>query len=162
MKMLAAVLTLAVGLGLVMAGESGSARAAEWHHFSNPAKEQRYQTLLGNLRCLVCQDESLAESSASLAADLRAEVYQMMKNGESNAEIKQYLVNRYGDYVLYKPPLDYRTYALWFGPFALVALGGVILVVSIRRRSHEPVAEISPEERARLEELLGGRERNRK
>ena len=131
-----------------------------WHHFDNPKTEQRYQTLLEGLRCLVCQDESLADSNADLAADLRGEIYQMMKGGKTNAQIKQYLIDRYGDYVLFKPPLDYRTYALWFGPFVLVALGLVVLVWSIRQRSRQRSTAISEQERARIDELLRATERN--
>ncbi|HYW91541.1 MAG TPA: cytochrome c-type biogenesis protein [Gammaproteobacteria bacterium] len=152
---------LAVLVAVPVAAEPAQSGAG-WHHFDNPAKEQRYQNLLGNLRCLVCQDESLLDSNADLAADLRAQIFLMMKSGESNAQIKQYLTNRYGDYVLFKPPLDYRTYALWFGPFALALLGLVVLVWSIRHRSRERAAAVSDEERARIDELLRATERNDK
>ena len=152
------LLVIVAWVSLARAGEPAQ-QGQRWHHFSNPALENRYQNLLGTLRCLVCQDESLADSNAGLAADLRGEIFQMMKSGKSNQQIKQYLVDRYGDYVLFKPPLDPRTYLLWFGPFILVALGLLVLVWSVRSRSRARNQEINDEERARIEALLKKEER---
>lgn len=89
----------------------------------NEAERQRYQALLHELRCVVCQNQSIAESNAPLAQDLREQVATQMNEGRSNAEIRSYLTDRYGDFVLYKPPLRGRTVALWIGPFVLLALG---------------------------------------
>lgn len=102
--------------------------------FQNHAQEVRFQNLTKQLRCLVCQNENLADSNADLARDLRLEVFQLMQQGKSDAQIKAYLVARYGDFVLYKPPLKPGTWLLWFGPAAIVLAGGVVVVIAIRRR----------------------------
>ncbi len=88
--------------------------------FSNTAQEQQYKQLIEELRCLVCQNQSLADSSADLAQDLRNEIFQMIVDGKSDKEIINFLVARYGDFVLYKPPLNPSTLLLWFGPFILL------------------------------------------
>lgn len=101
---------------------------ADWEapaHWTQ-AQRDRYHDLLGELRCLVCQNESLASSSASLAGDLRVQVQDMIDQGASNREIKTYLVERYGDFVLYDPPVKPRTWLLWSGPFLILILGAVI------------------------------------
>lgn len=101
---------------------------ADWEapaHWTQ-AQRNRYHDLLGELRCLVCQNESLASSSASLAGDLRARVQGMIDRGASNREIKAYLVERYGDFVLYDPPVKPRTWLLWSGPFLILILGAII------------------------------------
>ncbi len=97
-------------------------------------QEALYKSLLPELRCLVCQNESLAESQASLAADLRYEVRGLVAKGQDEAQIKKYLTDRYGDFVLYKPPLSPRTWVLWFGPFVLLGLG-LFMVFAYARRS---------------------------
>ena len=101
--------------------------------FKNPVQQQRFQQLTGQLRCLVCQNESLAASLAPLAGDLRNKVYVMMREGKNNSQITDYLRTRYGDFVSYKPPVDRRTYLLWFGPFFLLLLGVFILFRKVRQ-----------------------------
>ena len=98
------------------------------------ALEARLKTLSEELRCLVCQNQTLADSTAPLAEDLRREVRELAQQGKSDAEIKQYLVARYGDFVLYKPPVKPTTWILWFGPFAFLLGGGLIWFVVLRRR----------------------------
>ncbi|MDH5436877.1 MAG: cytochrome c-type biogenesis protein CcmH, partial [Gammaproteobacteria bacterium] len=88
-----------------------------------PAEEQRYRNLIGELRCLVCQNQSLADSDAELAVDMRNEVHKKISAGKSNDEIIDFLVERYGDFVRYRPPVKATTFLLWFGPFLLLALG---------------------------------------
>ena len=102
--------------------------------FKDHAQEVRFQHLTQQLRCLVCQNENLADSNADLARDLRLEVFQLMQQGKTDAQIKAYLVARYGDFVLYKPPLKPGTWLLWFGPAAILVAGGGVVVVAIRRR----------------------------
>ena len=100
-----------------------------------PIDEDRFHALSEELRCLVCQNQSLADSSAELAGDLRDEVREQMARGQSNEEIKAFLVARYGDFVLFKPPLKQTTWALWAGPFALLATGvGAWWLVQRRQR----------------------------
>ncbi len=101
--------------------------------FADGAEEARFKQLSEELRCLVCQNQNLADSDASLARDLRAEVFELMRSGKSDDEIKQFLVARYGDFVLYRPPVKPLTWVLWFGP-AVLALGAVIVVIRIARR----------------------------
>ena len=99
------------------------------------ALDTRLRSLENELRCLVCQNQTLAESNAPLAEDLRKEVRDLATGGKSDDEIRTYLVARYGDFVLYKPPVKSTTYVLWFGPFVLLAGGAVAWWMLIRRRS---------------------------
>jgi cytochrome c-type biogenesis protein CcmH len=96
--------------------------------------EERFKVLGHELRCLVCQNQTLADSNADLARDLRTEVEAQIRQGKSDTQIKNYLVARYGDFVLYKPEVKGSTYLLWGGPFALLAGGGLAWVLSRRRR----------------------------
>jgi len=122
--------------------------------FKDQVEEQRYKDLIAELRCLVCQNQSLADSNADLADDLRREVYNKMQQGLSNQEIIDFLVARYSDFVLYRPPLKPTTFMLWFAPFALLALGTAVLVVVIRRRRQAPAAALTAEEQQRVKQLL--------
>jgi cytochrome c-type biogenesis protein CcmH len=114
--------------------------------------DARLKHLETELRCLVCQNQTLADSNAPLAEDLRREVRELAKSGKSDSEIKQYLVARYGDFVLYRPPLQQNTWILWVGPFVLLVGGGAIWYSIVRRRkgrgdNDESIGpEISPEE----------------
>jgi cytochrome c-type biogenesis protein CcmH len=105
------------------------------------ALEARLKALSEELRCLVCQNQTLADSTAPLAEDLRREVRELAQQGKSDAEIKQYLVARYGDFVLYKPPVKPTTWLLWFGPFAFLLGGALIWFVVLRRRRRGGVIE---------------------
>ncbi len=102
---------------------------------SDPALDARLKVLEEELRCLVCQNQSLADSHAPLAEDLRREVRGLALQGKSDAEIKQFLVARYGDFVLYNPPVKATTWLLWAGPFVLLAGGGVVWWLVLRRRN---------------------------
>jgi len=106
--------------------------------FEDPVKQGRYERLIRELRCLQCRSETLADSNASLAADLRRQVREMMAAGKSDQEIFEFMVERYGDYVLYKPPLVPRTWLLWGAPILLLVGGGAIAAFVIARKSHLP------------------------
>jgi cytochrome c-type biogenesis protein CcmH len=106
--------------------------------FKDRAEEQRFQNLTRQLRCLVCQNESLADSSADLAKDLREEVFEQMREGKSDAEIKNYLTARYSDFVLYNPPLRGSTILLWFGPLLVLLIGAFVVFRIVRRRRAIP------------------------
>ncbi|MFQ5756031.1 MAG: cytochrome c-type biogenesis protein [Acidiferrobacterales bacterium] len=123
--------------------------------FSGPAEEQRYRELLAELRCLVCQNQSLADSNADLAQDLREEVYRLMKQGGSDKEVIAFLVARYGDFVLYRPPVKPITYLLWFGPALLLMLGIVVMVRFVRRRPAQTARALTEKERQQMAHLLG-------
>lgn len=105
--------------------------------FADPAQQERYERLIRDLRCLVCQNESVADSNAMLASDLRREVQELMIAGRSDAEISAFMTERYGDFVLYRPPVRPRTWLLWSAPilFLLGGLGVVALVISRRARA---------------------------
>ena len=119
------------------------------------AVEQRLIGIADELRCLVCQNESLAGSRAELAQDLRREIRTMIKAGKTDAEILDFLVSRYGDFVRYRPPMKPTTWLLWLGPFALLGIGLAALFMHLRRRAG-PVVPLTAEERARAEALLAG------
>jgi cytochrome c-type biogenesis protein CcmH len=106
--------------------------------FDDPAKQARYERLTRELRCLVCRSETIADSNAQLAADLRRQLRELMAAGKSDAEIMQYMTDRYGDYVLYSPPLVPRTWILWAAPVLLLVGGGVAAAVVIARKSRLP------------------------
>ena len=117
-----------VALLFVLLPAFASAQAPE----STPVDEARYQHLLSELRCLVCQNQSIAESNAPLADDLRRQVRELMNAGRSDKEIQHYLTDRYGDFVLYRPPLKSTTVALWAGPFVLLLIGLVVALLVYR------------------------------
>ena len=101
----------------------------------NAALQQRYETLTHEFRCLVCQNETIAESGAGLAADLRAQVREQLIAGKSDEQIKQYMVARYGDFVLFKPPWQPNTWLLWGGPLLLLCIGAIVVITVVRRKS---------------------------
>ncbi len=120
--------------------------------------EARYKAMLSELRCLVCQNENIAYSPAGLAKDLRGQVRAMMQQGKTDREITDYLTARYGDFVLFRPPLKRTTMALWFGPFVLMALGGGLLMYYVaRRRRRVSNAPLSGGEQEQMQNLLHGR-----
>jgi cytochrome c-type biogenesis protein CcmH len=121
---------------------------------SDPRLEARARVIGKELRCLQCQNQSIDDSDAPLAHDLRLVVRQRLSAGDSDAEVKQYVVARYGTYVLLKPPFDPETYLLWFGPLLLLAAGGAAVFHFYRRRP-APLAPLSEDERARLDTLEG-------
>jgi cytochrome c-type biogenesis protein CcmH len=121
----------------------------------DPAVEQRLTNIAEELRCLVCQNESLAGSRAELAQDLRREVRELIKGGKSDIEVKDFLVSRYGDFVLYRPQVKPTTYLLWAGPFILLLIGILALVRFLRRRNQQvDVLPLSEAERKQAEALL--------
>lgn len=110
------------------------AAAIEQLDFDNDAERQRFHTLTSELRCVMCQNQSLADSNSLIARDLRREVHELMRSGRSDAEIKTYLTDRYGEFVLYRPPFDARTWWLWIGPGVLVVLALAAVAGIVRRR----------------------------
>lgn len=106
--------------------------------FENEAEEQRFQALARELRCLVCQNQNIADSDAGLAKDLRNEVFEMMRAGKSDDEIKQFLVERYGDFVLYDPPFKTTTLVLWVGPLLVLIVGFAMARKMILRGGPHP------------------------
>ena len=136
-------------LCLSLLAGSGVARAGEAPNLAeDPALEARMLEVTAELRCLVCQNQTIADSHADLAVDLRNQVREMLRRGDSREQIVDYMTARYGDFVLYRPPLKQSTAFLWFGPALLMIAGIVVLVLVLRRRSKMPDASFEPEEDA--------------
>src|ERR1041385_4135276 len=134
---------------------AGVMPAKEAQPNEDPQIEQRMKNLTEQLRCLVCQNETLDDSRADLAEDLRKQVREQIKAGKSDKEIIAYLTDRYGDFVLYNPPVKSTTYLLWFGPFVLLIAGTIVLFRFLKRR-REMIQEkpLTPDEHKRAEEIL--------
>jgi cytochrome c-type biogenesis protein CcmH len=136
---------------------AGAVAAKEAQPNEDPKIEQRMKALTEQLRCLVCQNETLADSRADLAEDLRRQIREQMKAGQSDQEIIAFLTDRYGDFVLYNPPVKRTTYLLWFGPFILLFAGTGVLYRYLKRRreliSDQP---LTTDERKRAQDILGG------
>lgn len=122
----------------------------------DPAQEQRARDIGRGLRCLVCQNQSIDDSNADLARDLRRIVRERIAAGDSDAEVVRFITDRYGDYVLLRPPLNAYTIGLWASPLLLLAVGGVVAAAYLRRRRtvSAPPAPLSAEERSRLKGLM--------
>ncbi|MFT0211923.1 cytochrome c-type biogenesis protein [Pseudomonas sp. F1_0610] len=140
----------------------GSAYASiETYEFENEADRARYKTLTEEIRCPKCQNQNIADSNAPIAVDLRAEVYRLVEDGQSNDEIVTYLVDRYGDFVRYRPAINKQTYILWYGPAALLIIGFLTIGVVVWRRKRNTAllsagqkTQLTAEEQARLNALL--------
>ncbi len=102
--------------------------------FDNRGQEERYTTLIKKLRCLVCQNQSLADSNSELARDLRKKTYKLIKSDSTDTEIIDYMVERYGEFILYKPPINSRTLALWFTPLLITLIGLTMFFMTMRRQ----------------------------
>jgi cytochrome c-type biogenesis protein CcmH len=138
---------------ILLAPAAGAVEPSE--RLADPALEARARTLSEQLRCLVCQNETIDESGAPLAHDLRVLLRERIAAGDSDAQAVKYLTDRYGDFVLLKPPVVPATYVLWFGPIAVLLLaGGGALVYLRRRREATPVPPLSAAEQRRIERLL--------
>ena len=148
MKQLIALICISICFAVVVVAKD--AQPSE-----DPQIEQRMKNLTEQLRCLVCQNETLADSRADLAEDLRKQIREQMKAGKSDKEIIAYLTDRYGDFVLYKPPVKATTYLLWFGPFAFL-IGGTIVLYRFVKRRRELIHEepLTADERKQAEEIL--------
>ncbi|OLF54915.1 cytochrome c-type biogenesis protein [Pseudomonas chlororaphis] len=142
-------------LGLSMAGVVHA--AIDTYEFANDAERERFHELTKELRCPKCQNQDIADSNAPIAADLRKEIFRMLGEGKDNQQIIDFMVDRYGDFVRYKPALTGKTALLWFGPAGLLLGGVVIIAVIVRRRrvqrSDSP-STLSVDERQRLDQLL--------
>lgn len=153
-----AFVALVVGLTLQFNHAAQAGEAAPLAE--DPVVEQRLMAISEELRCLVCQNESLAGSRADLALDLRREIRTLIKTGKTDAEIMDFMVSRYGDFVRYRPPVNPITWALWFGPFLLLAGAVVVLVRMVRKNQRNAVAPVlDASQRAKAQALLKDSER---
>ena len=148
-KRIVVVITMLLGAWVPIPAKEAQPSAAD------PVLEERVMKLSRELRCLVCQNETLADSRADLADDLRGQIREQMRAGKSDTEIVNYLTARYGKFILYNPPVDPTTYLLWFGPFVLLLAGLLLLFRYVKRRSGLITeSPLSLEERRRAEALL--------
>ena len=133
----AAILMLAVSLA-----SAQPAKPEAPPEFTSSAEEKRFHALVSELRCVMCQNQSLADSNAQIARDLRREVLELMRQGKSDAQVKEFLVARYGEFVLYRPRMEATTWLLWLGPALLLLAGGFVIARIVRKRATTtPVAE---------------------
>lgn len=137
---------------LVMGGAAWASIDA--YEFRNPEDEQRFRQMVEELRCPKCQNQNIADSNAGLAKDIKDRAFRMINEGSSNQEITAFMVERYGDFITYRPPLKPSTWFLWFGPFVLAVLvAGFIFMRKLRQRSPRTV-EVTPEQEAKVQALL--------
>lgn len=146
---------LLLGMLLLLSGLAGPASAAiEVHRFDNPVIQARYQDLTDNLRCPKCQNQAIGDSNSPIAEDMRERVVALLKDGRSDREIQDYMIRRFGDYVLYNPRLSGRTWLLWGLPAGLVVLGAVVIGLIVRVRRRAAGQALSTAERERLNALI--------
>jgi cytochrome c-type biogenesis protein CcmH len=143
-------LLLLLALGFACPAHAGEAASVA----ADPALEDRMMALASELRCLVCQNQTLADSQAPLAVDLRDQIREKLRQGASEHDIVEYMVARYGDFVLYRPPFKATTVLLWAGPLLLLLTGMATLLFRLARRRAEPRADLTAEEHARAAALL--------
>ncbi|OQW78071.1 MAG: cytochrome C biogenesis protein CcmH [Proteobacteria bacterium ST_bin11] len=125
----------------------------EYRDFKQPEQEQAYQTLISELRCLVCQNQTIADSNADLAKDLRRQVYEMLQQGKSRQDIVDFMTDRYGDFVMYKPALSLKTMLLWLGPVLFLVIG-LATVWVLRSKPTGTEEALSKEQQAKLDSIL--------
>ena len=143
-----------VVLLLVALFSAASHGRVETHVFDTPEQEARYKEMIDQLRCLVCQNQNIADSNAELAQDLRQQTYDMLMAGKTDEQIYGYMVERYGDFVLYQPPVKGTTLLLWVGPFVILIGGIAILVSVIRKRGKDGGEKLSEADQVRATKLL--------
>ena len=151
MKKLIIILSLLVSMSMLEA-------AVEVKQFQKPEHEHRYKNLINEFRCVVCQNQNIADSNAALAQDLRKQVYKMINSGKSDDEIMEFMVARYGDFVLYRPQFNSMTFLLWVGPFIIFIIGLYFLISFIRQRKKIIVTELSNTDKEKIKRLLDDKE----
>jgi len=154
---MAVIRFLLVALAVWLVAGQAQAAGIEVREFESPVLEQRYQSLTASLRCPKCQNQAIDDSDSPIAGDMRDRVYAMLQDGRSDMEIRDHMVQRFGDYVLYNPRLEGRTYLLWGLPAGLVVLGGVLVALVVRARRNASARALSDAERARLDALINRR-----
>ncbi len=146
-------------LGLTLACFGTAQASIDTYEFSTQAERDRYRTLVEELRCPKCQNQNIADSDAPIAMDMRNEIFKKLEEGQSNEQIVEFLVDRYGDFVRYKPPVNKKTLILWYGPAAFLTFGfAMVAMIVIRRRrstrTEQNEQQLSSDEKARLSDIL--------
>lgn len=152
---------LVVAVWICLLGAAGTRAAIDVYEFETVEQEQRFRQLSNNFRCPMCQNANLTSSPGGVAEDLRREIYRMIIEGRTDQQIEQFMLERYGDFILYRPRLTWQTILLWFGPL-LFLLGGAWFAINVARRSggttSSEVVRLSDEEQQRLDRLLSNSE----
>lgn len=130
----------------------------ELRDFDDPLTEERYRDLTASMRCPLCENQAIDDSDAPISADMRERVYQLLQEGKSDTEIIHHMVQRFGDYILYNPRLEQRTYLLWGLPVGLLVLTGVVVALIVRARRHASAKALTADEQARLDALMARKE----
>lgn len=128
--------------------------AIDNHQLANPEQQKTYEIIISELRCLVCQNQTIADSNAELAADLRRQVFEMLQQGKSKNEITQFMTDRYGDFVLYNPPLKTKTALLWLGPIAFLLTGFAMIFWFIRRKKQAAIIIFDKAKQEKMRHLI--------
>ena len=124
------------------------------YEFDTPEQEAAYKEMVNELRCLVCQNQNIADSNAELAQDLKRKTYEMVMQGKDKNEIADFMVQRYGDFVLYRPPVSNTTLLLWSGPFIIFVIGIIVLIRVIKSKQRDQSNQLTAEEKAKAEDML--------
>lgn len=149
-----ALIRNAVAALLMLMTVGALAAGIELRQFDDPVTEKRYRDLTASMRCPLCENQAIDDSDAPISGDMRERVYILLQDGQSDIEIVDHMVQRFGEYILYNPRLENRTYLLWGLPIALVLLGTLVVVMMVRARRNASAKALSVEERARLEALI--------
>ena len=147
------IIALSFLLLMLMFSSAANARF-ETHIFSSAQAEQDYNVLVQELRCLVCQNQNLADSNAELAQDMRLRVFKMLEEGKNKEEIVEFMVVRYGDFVMYRPPVKSSTYLLWFGPLVFFVIAGLVVLAFMHRQKSGDQIEINEQQQKKAHSLL--------
>lgn len=151
---MALIRTLLGTLALLLVAGTAQAAAIEVREFDDPVMEQRYRSLTASMRCPTCENQAINDSDAPVSGDMRDRIYLLLQEGVSDIEIRDHMVQRFGDYILYNPRLEGRTFLLWGLPAGLVVLGALLVVLIVRSRKTASAQALSEEERARLQALI--------
>lgn len=149
---------LAVLVGLSLAGTSAWA-SIEVYEFEDEQTREQYQRLTAELRCPMCQNQNIADSDAAIAQDLRREVRRLLVEGRNEQEVVDYMMERYGDFIVYRPRFDASTFLLWFGPLLVALIGLAVVIGLVRSRGVRHAEDPAPVDRKKLEQLLNDREK---
>lgn len=139
---------------LVLAGPTTSSASFVVYQFDDPAKEKRFRLLTNELRCPKCQNQTIADSDAPLALDLKNIVYDMVQAGATDAEVRKFMRDRYGDFILYRPPLEPKNYLLWYGPIFVLLIAGIGVGFMVLRPKKKPGVKMDKAEHERVEKLM--------
>lgn len=142
-------------LVLILLASAKTLAAIDPYEFDNDTQRERYQHFIEDLRCPKCQNQNLAGSDAPIATDLRHELQRLLKEGKSDSEITEYMVSRYGEFILYEPPFDKKTAVLWLAPIVFFLIGVAVLInIARRRATSETSSELTENEQIKLQQLL--------